>query len=409
MRRLILICALAISILMCTSCLSDAKQFTDSVYFITTNVGDDIGLHGSSLSIPIKINPITKTSTTVCLDPLCSNSVLECPLGTARMRAVSGNYLFFVSASIGDSDSHSAPRRLSVYDMIEGNYTTLATYDNYPIFIATYEEWLYYYEISSIEGSTNEGYYAAGRLCRVNGESKRIEYLSDSTEYNSSYSFTYENLPQIIGFDDNKILWRYLGENEHGYEFYLTDHKNKNKRVLQSNTDGIKTNASYSNGYLFYTQQIDNMSSNSDTKYQREKQARENILYSMNIETGEVNTICPYMAEYIIIDDTIYYTVCQDEAIEIAWEMGSEYDWYGGKLYSTNIDDGEQRLIGVIDDINISGFLGAKEIDGVDYLHITFDEWKTNDFYKSGKEYAKSDNTIIFNCSSGEYTIIGWE
>ena len=409
MKRIILLVVLTVSILICTSCLSDTGQFSDSIYFITTDAGDAIGLHGSSLSIPIKINPKTGTATAVCLDPLCSYSVFECPLGNTRMRAVAGDFMFFVSAFHGYDDSPDDPKQFSVYDMLDGSYTQLATYENYPIFVATYENWLYYYEISTIKGSANDGYSAAARLCRVNGESSRIEYLSDSNEYNSAYSFTYENLPQIIGFDDKFIVWKYLGDNESGYEFYLTDHKNKNKRVIAHDTEGIKTDISFSDGYIFYTQQINNESKAQDSEYSREKYTKENILYSMDINTGEKKTICSYMAKYIISGDTIYYTVCRDDPEVINWEMGSEYDWYGGKLYSIRIDGNEQKLVGTIDGVNLSGFLDAKEIDGVNYLHLNFYDWNDNDFYKSGKEYARSNNTIVFNCSSGEYSIIKWE
>ncbi len=406
MRKSVVAVIGIIAVWFLSSCSAGVSQQMDSMYFFTTDVGSDIGLHGCGVSIPIRINPVAGSAASVCLDPLCPESVFECPLGDARMRAVAGNFLFFVKRFLGDSGSQDYPKQLCVYNMVEGSYKTVDTYDNYPIFAGTHGGWLYYFEVTSMDGAPDTGYAAAARLCRIHGASLKIEYLSENAEYHSAYSFTYTNLPQIIGFGEDIILWKYLNAAEDGYEWYVTDLRNKNKRIIH-NTDNIRANVQYADGCLFYTEAVDGRTHESG--YLSKKQQQENILYSLDIETGDVRMICPYMAQYIIVEDTVYYTVCQDEIEEISWEKDTVYDWYGGQLYAVRTDGTDSRWIGEMEDIHLAYFLDAKRIDGSDYLHFQIYAWNDNDFYKSGKEYALSASTVVFSCASGDYTVIRYD
>lgn len=392
---------------MITSCSLSKEVDMEKMYFFTSSEGGDIGLHGCYLSTPLKINPVTNSCTAVCLDPLCSKS-LDCTLSKARERAVSGDSMFFVLNPSVNGESQDDHKKLCVYNMVNGNLYVLAVFENYPIFAAAYDNWLYYYDITTIEQAIDGKYQVEAALCRINGKSRKIEQLTKGDEFSSAYTFTYMSLPQIIGIDDNKIVWKFWDENSGKTEFYQTDLRNKNKKTIYSTTDDI-TNVTYSGGKIFFTKPIKTEAAEGTSKYEREKRDRENTLYSLEITTGEINEVCSDVAQYAVIGDRVYYTICQDEAPKIIWEMGHEFDWYGGRIYSVSINGENTILAAELENINLADFIDAKEIGDTAYLQMSFFEWSDNDFYKSGKEYSISQKTIILNCLTGEYSIAEWK
>ena len=406
MRKIFIILIAAITAII-TSCSLSETSNMEKMYFFTTSDGGNIGLHGCAFSTPLKINPVTNSCTTVCLDPLCDKS-FECTLFNARARAVSGDTMFFVLISSADDESPDDNKKLCAYNMTSGNLTVLSAFENYPIFVSTYGDWLYYYELSTIEKAIDGKSQVEATLCRIKGKSKKIEQLTKGDEFNSAYTFTYMSLPQIIGFDDNKIVWNFWNENSGETECYRTDLRNSNKEMIYNTADDI-TNVKYSEGKVFYTKPIETSVDELTSKYEREKRYRENILYSFEISTGEINEVCSYVAQYAVIGDMVYYTMCQDEIPKIVWEMGYEFDWYGGKIYSVNINGENTSLTAELDNINLVDFIDAKKIGDTIYLQMSFYEWSDNDFYKSGKEYSTSNKTLILNCLTGEHSIAEWK
>lgn len=231
MRRIFVIIILLVTA-MITSCSLSKEVDMEKMYFFTSSEGGDIGLHGCNFSTPLKINPVTNSCTAVCLDPLCSKS-FDCTLFEARERAVSGDSMFFVLNPYVNGESQDDHKKLCVYDMVNGNLYVLAVFENYPIFAAAYDNWLYFYDITTIEQAIDEKYQVEAALCRINGKSRKIEQLTKGDEFSSAYTFTYMSLPQIIGIDDNKIVWKFWDENSGETECYQTEIFTSPERSIQ--------------------------------------------------------------------------------------------------------------------------------------------------------------------------------
>ena len=128
------------------------------------------------------------------------------------------------------------------------------------------------------------------------------------------------------------------------------------------------------------------------------------------LDGSEESILCEKAASWILTDDTVYYTVLEEDPETFVFNDVTETNWLGGKIYAMNTDGSDKRLICSLeydfDLTNTKTFLGAVTDGDVTYLCIAVRDFLSISFYPSGYEYRLSPNTLIVGAETGEIRLV---
>jgi len=407
------------------------KKSMEDIYFFRS--GEQYGFleDGKAISgsLPYKINPISKTASLVCIDPLCTHGI-NCPLigGGNGIFYVFGNYFVYVYRDI-DIDiltsqiTNSA--QLRVYDMVTGNHRKLTEYEDALYFISGTENY-FYYRIAQYNEENGSAYYVNYRADIKTGNIIALgEYSSDHTG-----DAQFDDISMI---SDDKIYW-----NTPNNTFYTTDLDGNNKQSFNGRNAGggflgaFSYHSNYYNGYSYWSERFIPLLSGKDV-VSIPTSPRDNNLYRIPIDAGndgenrenERELLAEHIISYALCGDKIYYTMLEEnpEPIEYNGEIvkdlitnEEEHNWSGGKIYVMNVDGTDKRLVCDTEyDFNTtfglnSFHIEAKSINGTDYIICSFNISEEKDlsaiFPGRYYNYSASPDTLIINASTGEYTVV---
>lgn len=405
-KVVILLVVMFISCLYSCSETSKKEITMQDLYFFLSSDGGDLK-SGSRGGTPVKINPVTKTVTPVCVDPLCNHSV-DCSLYSCETVCIAGDYLFYTVGYIStfaETEERLGTVKLCVYDMTDGNTRQLAEYGDSLMFAGGAENYLYYYVARYNETDNKSRIYYI--LYRGDAKSGKITEMPMYGEYsNESGGMGTRDYPNIYTVINGKIYWSAV-ENE-TMIFYTTDLNGKNKKALDFDDNKRVMNGIYDNGYAYYT---DSYVTNDEFfklsgNYEKWRALRDMKLYKISLDGGSGKLITEHIIAFMPCGDKIYYTVMQDTPELIEYNGEKTWNWSGGKVYVINSDGTDNRLLCETgyDLDGFSGFIDAKTVDGIDYIVLSFYDIVENPFYESGYEYNRSPNALLINGSTGEYT-----
>jgi len=384
----------------------------ENLYFFRTSHGGNFNAgYAGNVKGPVKINPVSKTASYICIDPLCDH-IKDCPLFDSSGFYVAGNYLFFTKGGVGISvqtgDKIGGPVDFCVYDMLKGSVRKLAEYwDNMQI-LNRAGNYLYYsmYDVLQYEKDGQVDYI----IYRADAKTGNI-IIIDRYLLNNDVTKAWGEYPELFMIIDNKIYWRNFEYEENKFFIYTTNLDGKDKKTIDITGNQNKfINSKYNNGYFYQLEikiKIEEILELSG--YERERAVRDLNLYriSFNSEKSKDSEI---IAEHIMFfvphGDKIYYTVLEDNPELIEYNGEQTYNWSGGKVYIMNIDGKDKRLLCETGYNLNDGFMDARTIDGVDYLAFAFNSVWENSFSDSGYSYGLSTDTLIINASTGEYTVV---
>ena len=371
-------------------------------YFFRTYDGGNFQIsHGINRKSPIKINPVSKNATFICIDPLCNHDGIDCPLFGSGTMYIAGNYLFYTSGIIWN-DAYTGEQLGSVilyaYDMLNGNTRQIVEYKDKLIIAGGAANYLYYYIAQYNEEDSRLVTYT---LHRADAKSGNIIEIGDySYEGEMQGNINYPNIYTII---DNKIYWWSSSEDVDG-AFYTTDLDGKNRKDIDLKAGifyiaGILSK--YDNGYAYYT-----MSNRTPFggEYEFGSAMRDNRLFRILLDDGvELELIAESVITYALCGDKIYYTVLEENPKHIEYPEVETWNWSGGKVYVMNSDGTDKKLVCEtgydLSDYREHGFFEVKTIDGIDYIAVSYTILVSDRF-------APSSDTLIINASTGEYTVV---
>jgi hypothetical protein len=382
-------------------------------YFFRSHDGQDNPnlLRTNSLSGkgPVKINPVTQTVTFVCLDPLCSHET-ECPLFGAGNFRVSGNYLFFAQTETDFDEATGSwltVRELIAYNMKSGAARQLAKYGDFIHMLDAAGNYLYY-QVAVYDEDDRRRESPAYTIYRADARTGSIitigEYLSANTAI----------IPRIYTITGDKIYWHEPDEAER-FVFYMTDLAGNNREniYLESDAEDLMTmltnpGGGYSDGYAYYLHMVFTVDIEEYMLLPREllELGRNWHLYRIPFPGGGESELVieSLLSDYLIHGGKIYYKTMQKDADFIESSGQRIYNWGGGKVYAANTDGTESRLVADLGSGYDISFLGAKTIDGVDYLALSFGI--INDDPQQLGNFRISPDTIIINASTGEWAVL---
>ena len=428
MKKIILCTLITLVLFFVVSCdVTDAKKNTninanndtvkeektmDDIYFFRTG-NDSIRLISGEIiygKAPVKINPVKKTVSSICLDPLCDHRV-DCPLYTTKDIHIDGTYLFYiegVSVTSTLTNDKTGSVNLLVYDMINGNSRKIAEYRDNFIIVGEAGSYLYYYlPMYNEEDTTHVDYI----LYRADAKTGNVIEMPLYEEYSSIMDGTAGNTdyPSIYAINNNKIYWHVRDKiNTSAMVYYTTDFEGTNKEMLEYTGNFGMMNGKYSGGYFYYgvimvTMLFEDFMNASGSDLQRSK--LNNNIYRIPLDgSSEAELIAESVMTYTLLGDKVYYTVLEGEAEAVEYCGIETFNWSGGKVYVMNSDGTDKQLLCETghDLSNVNGYFEAKTIDGIDYIALSFNIEAQN--YSSG--YTASSDTIIINASTGEYTVV---
>lgn len=382
-----LITAIVMLILLC-GC-SDGEGMTMS---------DICVFHQRSDGVPVKTLPKSGVTSTVCVDPLCTHGE-ECPLygcvfpdGSTAITV--GNYYCFARESRGETS-------LLAYDMTSGEVRELTRGEDSLLLMYGYERYLYY--SAARRGESGGEVVNSYEIFRADIGSGKIISIQSNGGYSSENRVSTEDFPSIYAIDSGRIFW--YTPAERGYIFYTTDLPGKDRRGLDIDNPRIM-NGAYHDGWAYYTIFNNTGSfSDCDSDLERLRFMNEKTLRRCNVATGEDELVLDNLAEYIVTDGGVYFTVCESEPREIKLGKDTYYDLFAGKIYRMKTDGSEPELfcsLGQID-LSVHGrlFLGCAG----SRLALAFRDEIKNDYYDSGFEYNISPDIIIVDGISGEWEL----
>ena len=175
---------------------------------------------------PYKVNPLTKRSISICLDPLCVGA--DCPFYNLDFSVISGNYVFYTVGYVNYTSTRTGSVSLRVYDMVTGVAREIDEYQDEIYYEAVEGSYFYYsmYRYDEELGVRDEFlmYRADGRTGEV------IEIPIDNKD---RLNFGKKN-PQdtayveIYAISDDKLYWERSRFGNRAY--YTTDMDGQNKR-----------------------------------------------------------------------------------------------------------------------------------------------------------------------------------
>ena len=424
MKKIILCTLVILALFFIISCkktenIDENKEIImEDLYFFRTYSGGIFNTASFSDNGPIKINPVSKTASYVCADPLCDHSQDSgCPFYSTGNYYVTGNYIFYTREYGVDSVTGEpfGTSDFCVYDMINGTVRKLDEYlfERAQI-IGGINNYLYYY-LNNYNEKDGSVYYALYRADADTGKVVKIGEESFGFESKSEYNSW--AIPKVYAIADNKIYWYTNGELTDGIRpeiRYTTDLDGKNKEMLEVKKDlysrmGVgATSSCYSNGYFYHA--VVEM-----TQDELDRDAVGQVLYRIPLDGSAKNErIAENIIDFAICGDKIYYTAKLEEEPEIIeYDEGQYYyDRNGGKVYVMNLDGSDKSLVcetGYNLDSSVfgdtTGFLEVKTIEGVDYIIFL-----CKDFEAEKKPYDPMSidypDTLIINASTGEYTVV---
>lgn len=361
---------------------------------------------------PVKTVLSIGSTSTVCIDPLCMHDT-ECPLyqranesdiGTITV----GNIYPFVYGSLSlnqNTGDHSGEVQLCTYDMTNGEVRVLETYNDTVLIMYGYDRYIYY--TVAVYSETDDEIKNSYMLYRADIENGNIVEIPLDSEYSTSNSISTADFPAIYTIDNNLIYWYSPGED--GYIYYTTDLAGKNRHYLPIENSRLM-NGKYHDGWAYYTI---NKSSGSyadcKTDLERLKFLNEKILRRCNMETGVDELVAENIAEYIVTDDGIFYTVYESKPQDMEYNGDTYYDIFAGKLYRMSLDGSNAELFCVLDNVDLSvdtklflGYTNGK-------LALAFMDEMQNVFYESGYDYTVSDDVIIVDVTDRSWIVSKYE
>jgi len=394
---------------------SSEMLIMEDIYFFRKYDGDLF--YGTTLIMsksPVKINPVSKTASYICVDPLCTHEK-GCPLYRRKDCYVTGNYLFFTDGAVG-IDSQTGNRdgemQLCVYDMINGKVCKLGEKhgDNLTIH-GRVGKYLYYTVPKYSKEDKNHAEYIMYRADAESGDVIIIPLYGIALDTPYLYPYLYD----IV---DNKIFWFYMDDEE--LAAYTTDLDGKNKTDIDSSKyRGYEFGGKYSeDGYSYYA--FRNASSEEFNQavlgsYEFWCIMLDNKLYRVLFDSGDKSEEPEILAESVMTfaqhGDKIYYTVLEDNPELIDNNGEKTWNWSGGKVYVMNSDGSDKHLLcdtgyNLRHNIGRTGFFEVKTINGIDYLALAMTVAEKIDYNLTGYTYVQSSETLIINGSTGEYALI---
>ena len=395
-------------------------------YFFRAGGANQAGLNGKTIEgySLFKINPVTKTTSFACLDPLCNHRI-ECPLFddmTTGEFHIAGNFVFLPVGSVSESitGERIGGVKLIVYNLIDGNIRQIAEYNLGRLRIAgTIKNYLYYY-IDQYSEDDNSIKYT---VCRADAKTGNIIEIPLYEDYSfDETNLIKVNVPRISIIADDKIYW--WTSDEKSIVYYMTDLDGSNKQSLDVGETDFLLRGIYHNGYVYYGDfKFPSDEGMQLSKYEIERIQRDLKLYRIPINGGEPEFIAEHVVAFQPLGDKIYYTVMQEnpeyneykgEPVIINGRESWAYNWSGGRIYVMNSDGTDQQLLceteydlgdgyGYL--FTSKSFIGAKTINGVDYIAMSFNTISQMPSYVE-YDYVVSSDTIIINASTGELTVV---
>jgi len=449
MKKIILCGIIILALFFIVSCKDDTEQekntennsnpkdnneiiMEDWYFFRCYNGMPIFDTHSSSFQYvsPVKINPISKNVTYVCLDALCDhyNYSTDCPFTRSANYLITGNYIFYQKGAISrfqNTGELISDLSLCVYDMTNGAVRQLAEYKDQFKVIGGADGYCYYFieqydhdPIYSSEETSSMKYI----LYRADAKTGKIIemplYVNYSYEQKNGIALVYPTIHAII---DKKIYWYCHDENKNMI-YYTTDLEGENRVIIDFGEHSeyiFSYFGRYYDGYFYYTtfNDFDNL-----IGYEYERAFYDKKLYRIAVDgIKESELISESVITYVLCGDKIYYTKADEKAefIDTKDYYGlypeSIYNWSGGKIYVMNSDGTDKKLL-CETGYNLSlgnggifqyGYVDAKTINGIDYVVWSYTgiRKQEGDFMDS-YSYAASPDTVIINASTGAFTVV---
>ena len=395
---ILLLSALAV-LFAAVGCMTDDKTkdtLSDLCIFHTRNDGT-----------PVKTMLSSAKTTAVCVDPLCSHG-LECPFANAHgMGDLDGlaidNLYCFVSGSAsvdGDTGEHFGECSLCVYDMTDGSLRMLESYPDSIFFLAGYSPYVYYAvaDYREEDGNVSYGY----SLYRANVESGAVMELPLTRAYSTENHMSTGDFPSVYAFENDRILWYAPGED--GIEFYTTDLAGHDRQQLPIDDPHVM-NGAYSDGWAYYTIRNHDLPAPSDGELGRLKFQNENSLYRYSFDTGESKLLADNVAQYIVTEDGIFFTIMEPTPSSFEWNGITYYDLYAGKIYRMTADGSDPTLFCTLDGMDISVYSSVFLGYHGGYLALAYREKIENKWYDSGYDYNTATEIIVVDTRNQTWKI----
>jgi len=190
--------------------------------------------------------------------------------------------------------------------MTDGGLRMLAAYPDSILFLGGYSPFVYY---AVADYREEDGYVSYGySLYRANVESGAVMELPLTRAYSTENAMSTGDFPSVYAFENDRILWYAPGED--GIEFYTTDLAGHDRQQLPIDDPHVM-NGAYSDGWAYYTIRNHDLPAPSDGELGRLKFQNENSLYRYSFDTGETELLADNVAQYIVTEDGIFYTVME--------------------------------------------------------------------------------------------------
>jgi hypothetical protein len=454
-KIIFLIILLALALILFVSCSSDknggdtpantnnnnpapGEIILEDLYFFRLGAAGNQGE-----STLFKINPVTRTASFVCIDPLCSHAAgSDCPLesiGVNRNESIvyhiTGNYLFFLRGGI----VHEAGYRfgsieLLVYDMLNGVIRKLAEYTDGTM----NREW-------SVFGSGRYLFYPivyfndtdTGRIDRfvyyradaVTGEIIELPLPTEIrfTMIDKTYELFLQgedssndlmDYPWIAGTAGDKIHWmvRFWPNPGRGVaqgQAYTTDLDGNNIESIPNMT-GLMPYSVYHDGYSYgltsHLTLAEEMALEPGS-YEHQFALMDRTLYrtllGSHVEDEEHNRLLSEnVISFRLLGDKIYLTILEEEPELIEYGGFQTWNWSGGKIWVMSLDGTDKRLLADTGYNLTNAFFEVKTINGIDYIAVSFNIITEDPFVPSEYWRIPSPDTIIINASTGEWVVL---
>jgi len=374
---------------------------------------------------PVKINPISKTVTSLCSDPLCFHENTDCLFFDCNRFYDNGNYLFYAVGNVRNIKGVKLDGvvKLRVYDTTTDTVRELAQYEDNIYFEFGTGSYIYYntYQYVEVDNGTHEKQI----MFRADAKTGNIiEIQLDQKFLSSAYSSI-----SIYSIQNNKIYW--ASSSTSGRKYYTTDLAGNNIESIDYGNaiTGLSSmrGGKFDEEYAYYLQTDTEYLMNtvlksgplSENQYELYRWESDQIIYKVPLDgSGEPEFIAEHIYDFILCGDKIYYTILEDdnkavyhEEIQVKDISGiiDQWNWNRGRLYLMNIDGTDQKFVcETIDEL--IRIKEVKTIDGVDYLLVVFNEvkygayWSGQDEYVDYYTYERADDLLLVNASTGEVT-----
>ena len=363
----------------------------------------------------IKINPISKTVTSLCSDPLCFHEdATECLFFDCNNFYSNKNYVFYTVGIYRSIDGIKQGRtvKLRVYDTKTDTVREIAEYEDNIGFEFATGNYIYYTTYQYIE--SDSGVREKEIMFRADAKTGNIiEIPRDEKFLSGQFASIY-----ICTMYDNKLYWEKMDMS--GSSFYMTDLDGNNIEKITYDYSEIKVafaaKCNFTEKYAYYLITDEEAfftlfkPGEPMDQYEMYRWASDKIMYRVPLDgSSGPEFISEHIYDFIICGDKIYYTVSEDDHKPIYHDceplMGGgvipEGNWNRGRLYVMNLDGTDQKFLCETIDERIT-IKDVKTVNGVDYLLIMFQEVIKNRL--GDYSYIRSEDVLLVNASTGEVT-----